>query len=308
MKILFGISLLGLLLSSCVNRQAKNEQNILGDWIRKEQQYGYKNSTAPPPREMDIEGFSFSKNHIYDNATGFFKSVTSEKVTATTAEQYLGTTSKFKITSDSLSLFDLAYKRWHSYKIVNLDTNTLRLESHGVSSNFIRVHPEIGKTPQFDQIIISTSGCMGLCPISNTMIASDGLVVFEGIYYTLSKGLFIDTISNEAYLKLQDNFRKADFAKLKTAYTDGPTDMETITTTFVKNGKIYKSVSDYGDRAPYLFRSGYAPLEYLYQTIPLKKLNFPESMQRFGLVTGMKLINGHTTLEFKQSETFLLIN
>ncbi|HEY2580497.1 MAG TPA: DUF6438 domain-containing protein [Mucilaginibacter sp.] len=298
--------LLYLFFSSCTSnqRQFDNEKNILGDWI------SVKTSNDPDDRglssnlpEFREPSFTFCKNHTYDNKVGFFKS---EGKGTGLYELYLGTIAKYKISTDSISFYNLDSNRWDDYKLVKLNDAILQFEIGKRSVICKRLQIKKNRTPNFDKIILSTSGCFGWCPISSTIINSNGTVVFKGLGYTGKKGLYTGVISKEHYQQLQDNFRKFNFDSLKTRYATLITDQQTISVTFVKDGKIYKSVEDYGRIAPYLFKWAYTPLEYLYQTIPLKKVEKPNPL--LNILIDSKLRLGNMVLDLNQSETFLLFD
>ncbi len=256
MNRLFALLLFYLFFSSCTNKPNKqtNEKYITGDWVLVE----HKDDARSAVPDFYMPGFSFYTNHTFDNKTGFFKYV---KDSLWGKQYYLGSISKFRLTNDSLFLFRPDDSKWYSYKILELSSDFLKFGKNGVTKSYKRINTSKNETPSFDQIILSTSDCFGPCPVSNTIINANGTVVFEGEMFTIHTGLFTGNIPKEKYDQLQGNFRKIDFDDLKNEYSSGITDMQTICTTFVRDGKIYKSVSDYAGLAPYLFRWGYVPLE-----------------------------------------------
>ncbi len=309
MNRLLPLLMLGLLISGCSKKQKQldNEKYILGDWVK----VNTKADMLQPPFFL-IPGYTFYANHTCDNKSGYFKYINNIALfnnqsgsSATTI--YLGSLSKFKISADSIKIFSLEKLKWNSYRIIQLSLDSLKLESSGDVLVYKRLFPIKYKSPQFDKIILSSSDCFGPCPISNTIINSDGTIIFKGVSYTSQKGLFTGKISKEQYQRLQDNFYKTNIDSLNTKYEAEWTDDQTITTTFVKNGKIYKTVYDYGRKAPYLFEWAYAPLMYLYQVNSLKEALYPEFMSG-SFVTDSKIRKGDSIMELKQSETFLLFD
>ncbi len=305
MNRLFSFIPLLLLIYSCSNshKQLDNEKNILGDWVAV-----HINSTPNAqgitlmPPEFYTRGFTFYTNHIFDNKVGYYGHEKEGKTL------YLGTISKFKILSDSILFFDPTNKKWNSEKLVLLTPDSLRFSTGQAVITFKHYFVKKTKIPEFDKIILSTSTCFGTCPVTNTIINSDGTVIFKGILFTAKQGLFTGMISKQQYQQLQDNFRKVDFDSLKNAYVNGPTDQQTITTTFIKNGVILKSVEDYERQAPYLFAWAYVPVENLYQTIALKSVASPEFIPNFNSITDSKFKKGDMILHLKQSETSLLFD
>jgi hypothetical protein len=307
MNRLISILSLCLLFSSCTNsqRQLDNEKNILGDWVKVRKTHKYNPNSVPVevPELPDFyaPGFTFYPDHTFDNKLGYFKDGYHRTV-------YLGTNSKFKISGDSLALFWPDSSKWYHYKLVKLTVDSLQFDFEGAITTFKHFLIKKNQTPQFDKIVIATSGCFGSCIVSNTIINSDGVVIFKGQYNAQNKGLFTGKVSKEKFQQLQDNFRKTNFDSLENSYRSGWTDDQTITTTFVKDGKIYKSVSDYGRRAPYLFTWAYIPLEYLYQTIPLNDNKYTGPIPGFDSVSHSYLKKNGMDMILKKSETFLLFD
>lgn len=167
-------------------------------------------------------------------------------------------------------------------------------------------HNPANKAINFDKIIFSTSGCMLTCPVTNIIIGADGTVVFKGQGSSTKYGLYIGRIPKELYQRFDNNFRKANIDALKGKYQSQVSDQRTVSTTFVKNGRIYKTVDDYGEIAPASFRSSYAGLENLYKTLALTKDSIPKLIPLFEEITTSKLKKGNMVLDFTQSETFLL--
>jgi hypothetical protein len=234
-----------------------NEKYLLGYWTG----ISTKDNSYP------IEGLSFYANHSFENKLGFFKKVDDNRI-------FLGTKSKFKITKGTLLLSYPGVKTWEKAKILILNRHSLQFSLKGVIFDFVRapyIHPS---TLTFDKIIVSTSGCYdGSCPVSNTTLSADGSVIFRGVQYTSKKGVFGGAIPKEKYKQILNDFNEANLNTLQASYRSSASDQETITTTFIINGRIYKTVSDYGGAAPYLFKSAYIQLMYLYQSVSLKAIS-----------------------------------
>ncbi|NHA03860.1 hypothetical protein G7092_08640 [Mucilaginibacter sp. HC2] len=285
---------------ACNDKQQANKKNILGNWVKVRSKIAPtgKNVVLEPP-EDEKPGFTFYADHSVEYKLGFFKRTNGIRI-------FLGTKSKFKIIANDLMILDIDSNKWNKYRLIKLTTDSLQFIFDGRLATFKHYQIKENTTPEFDQIILSTSGCFGTCPVSNTMINADGSVIFNGLFYTAKKGLFAGSITKAQYKQLQDNFRNTDFNLLKNDYNVGWTDDETISTTFVKNGKIYKSVNDYGLAAPYQFTWAYAPLRYLYQSIALKSMLVPEATPSINYPNGVYLKTANMGMALTQSETFLL--
>jgi hypothetical protein len=144
------------------------------------------------------------------------------------------------------------------------------------------------------------------CSVTNIIIGADGNVVFKGQGNSTKYGMYTGKISKTLYQQIDANFEKANIDGVKNTYQTLESDQRTVSTTFVKNGQIYKTVSDYGELAPAAFSSCYTKLENLYKTLVLTKDSIPKSIPLFSEITTSKLKKGNMELDFTQSETFLL--
>ena len=295
---------LSVVLSSCVDKkQQANEQLILGNWVK------VKIIKLPKPKDGAIWvelppdfytlGFTFYPNHMADNKIGYYKA---DRVT------FLGTTSKFKITNDSIAIFGPDSNKWHTHKLITLNKDTLKFDLDGRETTFKHYTTRQYPVWKFDKIVLSTSGCFGTCPISSTMVNLDGTVVFMGQLNTAKKGILSGKIPPEKRQTLEDNFAKTNLDSLENKYIAHWTDDQTITTTFVKNGAIFKTVVDYGRRAPYLFTWAYIPMQNLYQTIPLKPIQNKEFNPYYDLIRNSYLKKGILRIDLARSELFLLFD
>lgn len=292
------------LLSSCTNKHLSNDQLILGDWVKVKtiKKYKSKDSLLRLLELPDFytPGYTFYPNHIVDNKIGYYKN---DLIT------FLGNTSKFNITNNTLSIFRPDSNKWCTFKLILLNKDTLKLNLNGNETTFKHYSVINNPQPQFDQIVLSKSPCMGICPITNTIINSDGNVLFcVEPYVDIDRRYFTGKISKKHFLELEGNFNKIDFDSLKSSYISSWTDDETTTITFLKNGKIFKSVLDYGRRAPYLFTWAYVALQNLHQTIPLKNIKYPAFLPQFDVFGGGELWEGNLLVDLKQSELFLLFS
>ena len=158
----------------------------------------------------------------------------------------------------------------------------------------------------FDQIIFASSNCMKPCQMSNIIINSDGSIVYKGQGTSDKLGFYVGKLSKKTHQQLFDKFAKIDFDTIKTEYRSLGSDQQTVSTTFLKNGRIYRTIYDYGRRAPASLSSSYNTLENLYKIVDLKKLSSPGFIPHFNDITTAKLKKGNMVLDITQSETFLL--
>lgn len=126
------------------------------------------------------------------------------------------------------------------------------------------------------------------------MISKNGMVKYYGRMYVDNEGSFKSNISSKTFIGIMNNFKKANFLKLKDTYTANHTDDATITTTFIKNGKILKTVSDYGRESPVEMQWATLPVMCLNQLIKLEPIDEPRKFVNLGsgaFVYGNKICN-----------------
>lgn len=280
-----------ILLSCTFKKENRYKTEILGEW-----------------EADDIKNLSFHNNHVgyefmadnvCNNKTGYFRSKPNKPL------EYAGTLTKYEIRDDSLKIFDPGDSLWKSMLILNLSGDTLKVKNYNNTvTKYVRKHPLKNDHPLlFDQIVITTSGCYGTCPVNGTSITKNGDIVYFGKKYNEFNGFYTATTRPEMFRGLQLAFAKANIAKLETDYSAGWTDDETITVTFISKGKIVKTISDYGRGAPSAFNWAYIPLKYLHQQLKLTRVtDLPEEFMNFWLL----IKNGKQSIHLKESETFYL--
>jgi len=266
-------------------KQSFNEKDLLGDWT------GIKTKQNAYP----IEGFSFKANHIFEFKLGFFERIDDKS-------KFLGTRGKYKLEKGNLILFTPDAKTWAKLKLLGLHQKHLKISTNEGVFDFSRSVIGNPSSLTFDKIIVSASGSFEPVPVSNTVINANGTVVFEGVDETSKIGLFSGTINARDYLKIQADFNKSNLTKLTAWYRASSSDRQTISTTFIKNGKIYKTIADYGEAAPYLFKAAYIPVIFMYQNMPLKALPDPVYLKNVDL----NFRKSDQMLDIRQSELFML--
>jgi hypothetical protein len=251
--------------------------------------------------------YTFINDSLIDTRTEYYKVI---KFNGRRREfQFLGTQTKYKITNDTLKIYDLIDSIWYAgRKITKLTSDSLILvDADGQRQVFLRHEYNIDSDPVFDQISLSTSGCFGSCPIINIIIDSTGYVLFYGERYVSKIGYYEGKITRDKFKAIEKEFRKAQILDLKEEYAAGWSDDETISTTFLKQGEIKKSIEDYGRSGPDELVWAYSSLRYLFQDIALKKLDSTKIPPYLNLHF-LRFERGDQILSLTQSESFLLWN
>lgn len=262
-----------LLLTSCRNKsQEAIEEKLLGEWvcIGKENKASSLSGDTQPTLEYSIikNGYGFYVDNVCDVKLGFFKVDDS-----TYKSVFLGTKTIYKVEDDSLKIFNLVDSNWISAKIVCLNKDTLSLEKKfGEIRKYLKMDERKSQSYGFDELIVSSSGCFGSCPINNTLIKNDGTVYYYGVAYNAINGHFISKVDDSDFSEIERKFKKSNFEFLENGYYADWSDDEEITVTFVKDNRIVKTISDYGRKAPIDFIWSYHPVRFLNERLQLKPL------------------------------------
>lgn len=269
--------ILSFLLFSCSSNTADTEKLILGDWEilpvnNRNIVSGELILPPPPPNNAGNLGYYFAKNGICENKVGYFDYVETDGV----GERiFLGTETKYKIVDNTLQIFDLAENKWQVSQIQKMSKDSLiLLDENNYMATFIKRIYKIDSESSFDKIVVSTSGCYGRCPVSDIIISKTGDVLFFGKRFTKHQGYLKAKIRSENFVKIERDFKKADYQNLENNYSLYAYDLMEISVTFIKDNKIVKSIIDYGGASPTELKWALYPLIYLEQKLKLEKVDF----------------------------------
>lgn len=308
MKLIYLLPIL-LLVISCKNeKEEKFKKDIIGEWkFIKEIDSTLRNETLPelPFRDFIMSDFICNASGAYKEKSGFWEVTKNATKDSIHIIKYCGWKSSYAIKGDSVFVLDQCLNKWRKTRIHSIHSDTL-IYNMGKKRYclFKRKKYKLVAEEKYDQIIVSSSGCYGSCPVANISVAATGKIVYNGERFNLKDGNYNGKITQQEYIELQDDFKKAGVDTLKTDYSANWTDDQTITVTFIKNGKIYKTVSDYGFQSPSELIAACTQVRFLYQQLKLKRtaLPFPELREGYiGFDTADK------SLSLDSSEQFYLI-
>lgn len=222
----------------------------------------------------DRMGFIFYKKGVCENRFGYsvrvYDKTIKERIT-----HYLGTKTNYKIENGKIKIFDLSDSTWQNIKIHSISENKLILQMFD-SHEFMelsRANYKLNPNEHYGKIIFSSSSCYGTCPISDISIDNTGKMNFSGQAYNTKNGFFTSKINEIEYLKIEESFKKSNVKNLKNYYSEGGTDQERVSISFINDDKIIKTTSVYGYSAPPELFWAYTNLRYYHQNtklIPLK--------------------------------------
>jgi len=298
----FYILLIALSLISCTS--SDKEIKLFGNWEEVIEDKLTNEGIRIPPRAHKYYGIGFKENRIK-----FFNGLISVERDSNSNDfraHYYGNFMNYRINEDSIFVYSPITKEWsYKWSIKEISEDTLKLVAKsGIIIKYTRINYDNNKSIDYDQIVLSRSGCFGFCPKIDISLKRNNDIIFRGENFVEAIGVYNtvvkDSISNMVFEKIS----KIDLKKTLNNYATGRTDDETITTSFIKNGKIIKTISDYGRDGPKELVWAYVTLGNLHSFLKFKELPVDSSFyQELG---DFEFIKDSLILRLKRSESFFL--
>ena len=305
------LSLLTTLLISCnttTDRDKSDKQlreNISGDWeIINEKGKNSANDFPPPPSFSIPPGMTISNDSI-EFYLGFYKE-DRDGITGKRTRLYLGNIAAYKIDKDSIIINNPLTENWEfKWKFISRKNDTLKLAINDTTIiKYKKLNYNLDTLPDFDQIIYSSSGCYGSCPIIDISITKEGNVLFQGEGYVKSLGFYSGNLDTKTKNYIFNKFKRANPLRLRDNYSVGHTDDQSLTTTFIQNGKIVKTIHDYGMVGTNELIWAYIPISNIHSTIKLDSLPMDEPF--YPKLHYFTFKKGGLILPLEKSESFYL--
>ncbi|MDM1046027.1 hypothetical protein HX004_14450 [Myroides sp. 1354] len=249
-------------------------------------------------------GMTISKDSI-----SFYLGFYQEKLDSLTGRrmrQFLGNTVPYQVNKDSVYIKSLVTHNWaFQWEFIAKRNDTLELATN--DSTIIRYKKltyNLDIVPDFDQIIYSSSGCYGTCPILDISVTKEGYVLFQGEGYVKSLGFYTGHLDRQTTQTIFDKFRKANPLVLENSYAVDHTDDETLTTTFIQNGKIVKTIHDYGMAGTKELIWAYMLLSNIHDVMKLDPLPYDEPF--YPKLHSFSFKRDNLVLPLAKSESFYL--
>lgn len=303
-KLILIFSLLSIIVSCNKNSKFsannKLQDSLIGDWetvIEIDSSHIYISPIHPIP------GYSFSKDSVeFYNGLFDFERDTSK---GRKIIKYLGNFNKYKIEGNQLFIKNLESKKWQEFwKIKYIKNDTLFIINNDKSiAKLKRLKYDFKIEKDFDKIIYSSSPCFGSCQIIDISLDRNGNIFYRGIGYTDKVGFYSGKLDQNKTNFIFKKFEKANINNLKTRYSASHTDDQTITTSFIKNGKIIKSIYDYGREAPNELAWAYVPIGYVASITKLTKITTNEDIPN---IQFFSFSSKNKELSLRNSEGFYL--
>jgi hypothetical protein len=270
MKIRFMIALLPIFIWNCQKKEVKTAtkgHNITGEWIL--------DTVDMQPRLFRKYNFRFYNDGTCDNKDGFYLNVTPDRLNdKSDCSVYMGTKAFYRIKGDSLKISDNNGNDWMKFKFSSVGPEKMVLwgdsgyeQFSNVKFHFKKVVKPVAEQQHYDAIIVSRGPCYGSCPINGTYIDAKGNYFFNGVTFNSQNEFFVSNGNSKTFSEFENRFNRAGITKLKEGYSASMTCGDTNEVTFIKNGKIFKTISDYWSASPPDFRQAYEALSYKYQSL-----------------------------------------
>jgi hypothetical protein len=188
------------------------------------------------------------------------------------ALRFLGTKTKYKVKDSTLSFWDLGDSIWIKHKIKTLNHDNLILEKENKEKfNLVKKRNIHYNSNLYDAIIIDRDYLgLGLTGINTTYINREGKIYFKGLGYNTNEEDFVGQLDLNITTQIFKKFDIIDLLKMNDNYPCETPDSQNNSITFLKNGKIIKTIQDCSRKAPIDFYVAYNELSYLYQKIKQK--------------------------------------
>jgi hypothetical protein len=100
---------------------------------------------------------------------------------------------------------------------------------------------------QITEVTLERTACFGYCPIYKVTLRRDGTISYNGREYVDLKGAYEGTAYG--FYRLAQLIIASGYFNLKDNYTSSATDLPSVITTVVREGKR-KTITNYGDTGP----------------------------------------------------------
>lgn len=272
---------------------------LTGDWEFSQPKTEYEQDSLIATTYY-LSDFGFKKDSIYLKSDGFFyrNNDTSGRYSKT---KYFGDQSKYYVKNDSLYILNPITKTYFSGFIKRLTKDSLALQyKESPLFYFTKKKYSKNENSNFDQIIIANGPCFGTCPINYTSLKSDGELIYYGSAYNSKNGLFKGKFSPEKFQEIQNYLNKINIKNFKNDYGNyNITDLSDTYITIIQDGKISKTIHDYGNASPKELRSLYNKLSFLYQETKLDSISY-----NYPIITSIGINKRETNIY--PSESFYL--
>jgi len=273
MKNLSVILLVSLLISCSKN---KNDA-IYGNWYFEKEIVNNKEKTSLS--HFNLKSFNIKDDSLIDFKRPFIytietktRSVNEENTQYSYSGYLLGSVTNYHFSNNNLIYLNKNSNKWDTIfiKKINSDNLEIQLEKNGNTFLYKKNESIYNNSSNYDAIIVDRGPCFGDCPINSTYINRNGDYFFKATdYNTVFEGNYKATLDKFKTKQIFNYFDRIDFKNLKDNYSYPATDSQTNYVTFLKNGKIVKTIQSYID-CPIDLEKAFTELSYLYQKTDIK--------------------------------------
>ncbi|WP_196888579.1 DUF6438 domain-containing protein [Aureivirga sp. CE67] len=271
---------------ACNPKQKKIKNDLIGAWSKID-----SNLNSPPsPPGIPPFGIRFSKDTV-EYLNGFLR-YDLDSISKKRKLNFKGIYSDYKINNDSIFILNPFDKVWEfKWEISKVKKDTLILTKD--RTDFMQLKKvELVENNDFDQIILSKTGCYGSCSIIDISLNKKGEFYFYGESYVDPLGVYKSQIDSVTVNKVFSKFAHAynsllnenSSNKIKKTHNNSliksnHTDDSSFITTLFKDGKIIKTIENHNSSITKELIWAYTPLQYLYTQTELKSVSIKTQNQ-----------------------------
>lgn len=258
-----------ILISSCASTSTEQTIDLRGKWVQEHDKTDAKSKDissdnlemiSQMSEAVRYDGFQII-NDRYDNYMGFLEVVSDS--TGRRSLKYYGHLTDYRLRGDSLEIFNPVSKKYDFKGVLDVqNVDSIILIKSCDSTTYQRQNIETYEN--FDRIELDASMCFGTCPNFTISLTKKGEIKFEGKNYTPLKGKFTSQASFPLVDYVFSKFEQQPIMKYEDNYRSRATDLQTIVLKFYKNGKLVKTIQDYGTASPQELLWAIQPLKNLY--------------------------------------------
>jgi len=218
-------------------------------------------------------------------------------------KELIDTVLNFNISGKNIQYNSLKNNKVIIKEVVKLTSDSLYLIDNKKNLyKYVRIHQDSTNGNNVNKIVLSSSGCYGVCPVIDIEINKSNKASFYCTEYCGDKGFHEGEVQTAKVERLFKFLYFINMDTLKNSYSASHTDDETITVSFYNDNHHLKTISDYGRKAPTELIWLYTYLRYMPGLKNLKQKS--ESKNPLKKPRCFVISNGETEYSFERSESY----
>ncbi len=298
-------------LFNCNNEGSSIDKSLLiGEWGNEQIIIDtlYNNDSSDLIEPLHLWPFHFGLAFTNDSVDFFygFDRYAIDTISGNHKENFYKNIVPYELRSDSVFYFHPVEQKWiYLWEIKQIWKDSLLVKKERMFNEKLYRLSYNTIPYEFDRIIYSSSPCFGSCQVISISLDKNGYFIFQGRSNVDHIGLYKGKLSKKNTDKVFQRFINADIIGLKENYSANCTDAQTITTSYIKESKIIKTIFDYGLMAPQELTWAYNRIGNIHN---LYKMDTVKNEKLFFLnMNYFSFIKDKQVLRLEDSESFYLL-